>query len=243
MAILLLDRFDIVFDLAEAVRERNGLVGVSTELSVQHLLAFYPQGIFPWYSDERFFYWFTIAPRTVLYPYQMHIGRSLAKTLRNKPYLVTSNHGFDAVISACAQAPRPGQDGTWIVADFQDAYIRLHQAGYAHSFECWFPNQEGEMKLVGGLYGVQIGRVFFGESMFAWQNDASKIAFAHAVPFLAECGVSLIDCQMRTEHLARFGAQSLPLDDFQVALQHNTAQNLYRPIGKQIIHMVNLSIS
>ena len=110
MAILLLDRFDIVFDLAEAVRERNGLVGVSTELSVQHLLAFYPQGIFPWYSDERFFYWFTIAPRTVLYPYQMHIGRSLAKTLRNKPYLVTSNHGFDAVISACAQAPRQGQD-------------------------------------------------------------------------------------------------------------------------------------
>lgn len=236
MDIPLLERLDLVPDFNTALQHRQGLVGASVDLSVSRLLAYYPQGMFPWHSDDDYFYWFTVAPRMVLYPSALHLSRSLAKNLRNKPYLVSSNHDFETVLAACAQTPRSHQSCTWIGADFQRAYARLHQAGHAHSFECWMPNPQGEAVLAGGLYGVQIGRVFFGESMFAWQNDASKIAFAWAVPFLAERGVALIDCQLHSDHLARFGAHTMALVDFQVALQHYTVQPLSQPIGKHLIH-------
>ena len=174
-------------DVHKAIARRDGLVAVGGDLRIERLLAAYVQGIFPWYSDGQPICWWALSPRTVLYPHKLHIGRSLAKTLRNKPYAVSANRHFPAVIAACAAAPREGQAGTWITREMQKAYIRLHEAGHAHSFECWYPDMQGGLQLAGGLYGVQIGRVFYGESMFARQSDASKIAFACAVLYLAVC--------------------------------------------------------
>lgn len=218
-------------DPAEAVAERGGLVAVGGRLSRERLLAAYPRGIFPWYAEGQPVCWFALSPRTVLYPEKLHIGRSLQKTLRNKAYLVTANQNFAAVIAACAAVPRSGQEGTWITADMQRAYINLHETGHAHSFECWYPDAEGRLKLAGGLYGVQIGQVFFGESMFALHPDASKTAFALAVPYLAQCGVRLIDCQQNTPHLARFGSEQTDFNSFQTALKDLTGKPLHRKIG------------
>ncbi|UOO81629.1 leucyl/phenylalanyl-tRNA--protein transferase [Uruburuella testudinis] len=244
MDIPLLDPNSTAFpDAGEAVVLREGLVAVGGNLSPERLLAAYPQGIFPWYSDGQPICWWVIAPRTVLYPHKLHIGRSLQKSLRNKPYAVTSNYRFDAVIAACAEAPRPGQHGTWITREMQQAYRQLHRLGYAHSFECWYPDAEGRLNLAGGLYGVQIGSVFYGESMFARQSEASKIAFATAVPYLADCGVALIDCQMNTEHLARFGSESMPFDTFQTALQTLTAQTLRHSIPRELIGFNRINLS
>lgn len=218
-------------DPAKAVAERGGLVAVGGRLSRERLLAAYPQGIFPWFSDGQPVCWWALSPRTVLYPEKLHIGRSLQKTLRNKAYLVTADQNFAAVIAACAAVSRSGQDGTWITADMQRAYISLHEAGYAHSFECWHPDAGGRLKLAGGLYGVQIGQVFFGESMFALRPDASKTAFALAVPYLAQCGVRLIDCQQNTQHLARFGSEQMDFGAFQTALRTLTAKPLHGKMG------------
>ena len=223
-------------DVHKAIARRDGLVAVGGDLRIERLLAAYVQGIFPWYSDGQPICWWALSPRTVLYPHKLHIGRSLAKTLRNKPYAVSANRHFPAVIAACAAAPREGQAGTWITREMQKAYIRLHEAGHAHSFECWYPDMQGGLQLAGGLYGVQIGRVFYGESMFARQSDASKIAFACAVPYLAECGIELIDCQMHTAHLARFGSERMPFYDFQTALCSLSAQALSQPVGRQVIY-------
>ncbi|MDO5639657.1 MAG: leucyl/phenylalanyl-tRNA--protein transferase [Neisseria sp.] len=229
-------------DVHEAIRERDGLVAVGGDLSAARLLAAYPQGIFPWFSDGQPVCWWALSPRTVLYPDKLHIGRSLAKTLRNKPYAVTANQAFAAVIAACAATLRPGQNGSWITRSMQEAYVRLHGLGHAHSFECWYPNDEGRLHLAGGLYGVQIGRVFYGESMFARQSDASKIAFATAVPHLAECGIELIDCQMNTGHLARFGSEELDFHDFQTALQRLNAQSLVKPIARMLVGINRIDV-
>ena len=227
-------------DPKPALEHHEGLVGVSADLDRERLLAAYRSGIFPWFSEGGLFYWLCTAPRTVLFPEKIHIGRSLAKTLRNKDYLVTANHCFEQVIAACAAVPRAGQQGTWIADEFRQAYADLHRAGHAHSFECWYPAADGEnYQLAGGFYGVQIGRVFYGESMFALQADASKIAFAAAVPHLADCGIALIDCQQDTEHLARFGSQPLPLEDFQAALREWNDQPLQREIGSGVIASPN----
>lgn len=204
----------------------DGLVAVSLDLAPERLLAAYPKGIFPWFGEKGVFYWFCTAPRFVLRPEDLHIGRSLRKTLRHKPYQVWVNRDFSAVMRACAEAKRPEQDGTWIAPDFQVAYGDLHQRGAAHSFECYYPDDTGAWQLAGGLYGVQIGQVFFGESMFANQADASKIAFAYAVGYLAACGVRLIDCQQESHHLARFGASLCSLADFQVALLEGCGADL-----------------
>lgn len=209
----------------------DGLVGVSTDLDEGRLLSAYRSGIFPWFSENGLFYWFATAPRTVLFPEKIHIGKSLAKTLRNKPYAVSVNQDFAAVISNCAAVLRPEQSGTWIAPEFQTAYTRLHGIGHAHSFECWYPDEQGRLKLAGGFYGVQIGRVFYGESMFALAPDASKIAFACAVPYLAECGIRLIDCQQDTPHLARFGSEQIGFHDFQTVLKKWNAMPLAQPIG------------
>ncbi|EGY53612.1 leucyl/phenylalanyl-tRNA--protein transferase [Neisseria shayeganii] len=210
-------------DPGPAIAHNDGLVAVSADLQPDRLLAAYRQGIFPWFAEQGYFFWFVVAPRTVLLPPHLHIGRSLAKTLRHKAYRVTVNHDFEAVIAACAAVPRPGQDGTWIAPEFQAAYTALHHLGHAHSFECWYPDRQGGWQLAGGFYGVQIGRVFYGESMFAAAADASKIAFACAVPFLAGCGIELIDCQQDTRHLARFGSEPMDFSAFQAALRRLNA--------------------
>ena len=218
-----------------ALEHCDGLVGVSADLDEGRLLSAYRSGIFPWFSENGLFYWFATAPRTVLFPEKIHIGKSLAKTLRNKPYVVSVNQDFAAVIGHCAAVPRPGQDGSWIAPEFQTAYARLHDIGHAHSFECWYPDEQGRLKLTGGFYGVQIGRVFYGESMFAFAPDASKIAFACAVPYLAERGIALIDCQQDTTHLARFGSEQMDFHDFQMALHRLNAMPLAQPIGCEVV--------
>lgn len=230
-------------DINQAIHQRDGLVAVGGDLCPERLLAAYRQGIFPWYSDGQPICWWALAPRAVLYPTKLYIGRSLAKTLRHKPYVVTLNQAFDHVIRACAAVPRQGQDGTWITAAMQKAYQKLHQLGHAHSFECWYPDSEGCLQLAGGLYGVQIGRVFYGESMFALQSDASKTAFACAVPHLAACGIELIDCQMDTEHLARFGSENIAFNAFQTALQDLNVQALEHPLQRKLISFNKVDIS
>lgn len=191
-----------------ALTEPNGLLAAGGDLSVSRLLAAYSQGIFPWYAEGEPILWWSPAPRMVLCPGDLHVARSLDKTLRNTRYEIRTDGDFRAVMQACA-APRHGQDGTWIQPEMIDAYCRLHAAGHAHSCETW---RDGV--LLGGLYGVSIGGVFFGESMFARAPDASKLAFVHLVRHLGAHGCGMIDCQMHTAHLARFGAKPIPRAQF-----------------------------
>lgn len=228
MSIVFLPEGNFAFPQPDAAQD--SCVAASADLSVARLLAAYRRGIFPWYEQDGVYYWFATAPRAVLRPEALHISRSLGKNVRNKIYRIGVNRDFAAVIAACAAAKRPEQGGTWISSAFQAAYRRLHQAGHAHSFEYYCLDAGHHWQLTGGLYGVQIGRVFYGESMFAHTADASKIALVHAVSILAECGVALIDCQQDTAHLARFGSQLLPFADFQARLARLTTQNLSQPI-------------
>jgi len=191
-----------------ALREPNGLLAAGGELSSDWLLAAYRQGIFPWYMPSEPILWWSPDPRMVLFPDELHIGRSLAKNLRNRSYVVRMDTAFAEVMRACAM-PRSDGLGTWISDEILDGYCALHRLGFAHSVETWIDGQ-----LAGGLYGVAIGNLFYGESMFAQQPDASKIAFARFVPWLAEQGFELIDCQMRTHHLARFGAREITRAEF-----------------------------
>jgi leucyl/phenylalanyl-tRNA---protein transferase len=187
----------------------GGLLAVGGDLSPERLILAYRNGIFPWYSEGRPLLWWCPAPRLVLFPNELRIWRSLGKVLRRKPYRVTLDTSFRAVIRACAEVPRPEQDGTWITHELEDAFVRLHELGFAHSVEAW----EGD-RLVGGLYGLAIGRTFFGESMFAKRPDASKVAFVHLVRQLQAWDFDLVDCQVVTEHLLRFGAREIELDEF-----------------------------
>jgi leucyl/phenylalanyl-tRNA--protein transferase len=193
--------------------EPDGLLAVGGDLSPERLLAAYAAGIFPWYGPDSPILWWSPDPRLVLDPARLHVPRSLARTRRSAPYRVTADEAFDRVIQACAEVDRPDQDGTWITPAMVGAYRQLHALGFAHSFETW----EGEA-LVGGLYGVSLGAAFFGESMFAVRPDASKLAFVESVEWLAARGVGIIDCQVRTEHLARFGAEDWPRERFLTAL-------------------------
>lgn len=192
-----------------ALAEPNGLLAAGGDLSPARLLAAYRSGIFPWFSGEEPILWWSPDPRMVLAPEALKISRSLAKTLRHAAYEVRLDTAFADVISACATAPREGQAGTWITAGMQAGYRRLHQLGHAHSVETWI---DGE--LAGGLYGIAIGRAFFGESMFARRRDASKIALAHLCAHLARRNFGIIDCQMETAHLASLGAHPIPRRDF-----------------------------
>ncbi len=202
MPIYRLPREPVFPDPARA--EPDGLLAVGGDLSPERLLTAYAQGIFPWYSAPSPILWWSPHPRLVLEPARLHVPRSLRKTLRAGRYRVSADEAFERVITRCAARPRPGQDGTWITPEMRDAYVRLHELGFAHSFEAW---QEGE--LAGGLYGVSLGAAFFGESMFADRPDASKVAFVRSVEWLASHDVKLVDCQVRTEHLVRFGAHEL----------------------------------
>lgn len=185
--------------------DRSGLLAVGGDLRPARLLAGYQRGIFPWYSEGQPILWHSPDPRFVLLPGRLHVSRSLEKVLRRGTYRLSADTAFAEVVEACAHVPRPGQDGTWITEDMQEAYRTLHRLGHAHSVEAW----SGDT-LVGGFYGVAVGRIFFGESMFARAPDASKAAFARAARALFDAGCMLIDCQVETDHLARFGAVELP---------------------------------
>ncbi len=191
-----------------AMRQPNGLLCVGGDLSPQRLLDAYRRGIFPWYSDGDPILWWSPDPRMVLFPSELRVTRSLEKVLRNRPYEVRFDTAFEAVVIACS-APRSGQTGTWITDDVRAAYTELHRLGYAHSIETWIDGG-----LAGGLYGVALGRMFFGESMFTSVRDASKIAFVHLVDFLTRRNFTLIDCQMHTDHLASLGAREIGRAEF-----------------------------
>ena len=212
-------------DIDEAIAYRDGLVAIGGDLSKKRILSAYQQGIFPWFSEHEPICWWVISPRMVLFPEQLHVGRSTKKAMRTQPYQITVDHAFQKVVGACARRKRPDQNSTWIVPMMQEAYCQLHKDGYAHSFEYWHNE-----RLSGGLYGVLIGQVFYGESMFALSDNASKIAFVHTVHFLKELGVKIIDCQMYTDHLARFGATQIPFSQFQEHLDNYCQQAIKQPI-------------
>jgi leucyl/phenylalanyl-tRNA---protein transferase len=196
-----------------ALEHPNGLLAAGGDLSPGRLLAGYRHGIFPWFSDEDPILWWSPDPRTVLLPAELKVSRSLAKAMRNRPHEIRFDHAFSDVIAACA-APRPNASGTWITDRMREAYERLHRLGHAHSVEIWVADE-----LAGGLYGVALGRVFFGESMFTRARDASKMALVALVERCKRDGIALIDCQMHTEHLASLGARQIPRRDFARLLQ------------------------
>lgn len=203
----------------------SGLLAVGGDLSCERLLLAYSRGIFPWYEEGQPILWHSPDPRTVLVPTALRLPHSLEKALRRGRYEVRLDSAFAEVVRACAEAPRPGQQGTWITAAMQQAYTELHRRGYAHSAEAW---EEG--RLVGGLYGVALGGAFFGESMFAARPDASKVAFATLVAQLVRWDFDLIDCQVHTELLERFGAEPWPRTRFLEAL----ARSLERPTRRGV---------
>ena len=196
-----------------ALRSPNGLLAAGGDLMPERLLDAYRHGIFPWFSAGDPILWWSPDPRMVLFPEEFKVSHSLHKTLRRGKHEVRTDSAFEQVMRACA-LPREGQDGTWIQEEIIAAYVRLHRMGLAHSVETWMDDE-----LVGGLYGVSLGRMFYGESMFSRKTDASKIAFAHLVAQLKRWNFGMIDCQMNTPHLATLGAREIPRRQFLTLLQ------------------------
>jgi len=205
-----------------ALVEPNGLLAAGGDLSADRLLSAYRSGIFPWYSPGEPLLWWSPDPRMVLFPNEVSISRSLNRILRSAHYEVRLDSVFADVIEGCA-APRSDGGGTWISAEMQAAYLRLHRLGHAHSVETWVKSA-GEETLAGGLYGVAIGRVFYGESMFSRVSNASKIALAHLCRLLERRGFVVIDCQMNTAHLASLGAREIPRQEFVAGLTRWTGE-------------------
>jgi leucyl/phenylalanyl-tRNA--protein transferase len=201
--------------LEQALDEPSGLLAAGGDLSPARLLAAYQRGIFPWYSPGQPVLWWSPDPRAVLFPNEFRLSRSLAKTLRNRGFERVIDRDFKAVIEACA-APRLRSIGTWITSDMLRAYVELHRRGFAHSVETWLDG-----RLVGGLYGVRLGNVFFGESMFARERDASKVALAHLVETSLAEGIAVIDCQMASRHLESLGSRTIPRLRFQALLREH----------------------
>lgn len=200
---------DTPFPPAEdAPRIPNGLLAVGGRLNPARLLDAYRHGIFPWFKEDDPILWWCPDPRMVLFPQEFKVSHSLRKTLRNGNYQVTADTAFTQVMRACA-APRAGQRGTWIHEEMIAAYGELHRMGYAHSIETWHGGE-----LVGGLYGVALGRIFYGESMFSFKRDASKVALAHLSAQAVRWDLGLIDCQLHTDHLASLGAREIPRTEF-----------------------------
>ena len=195
-------------EVERALQEPNGLLAAGADLSLPRLLEAYGNGIFPWFGHNQPILWWSPNPRMVLLPAELKVSRSLARTLRHARFEVRADTAFAAVIEACRQ-PRRGESGTWITRDMAEAYGALHRAGFAHSVETWL---DGE--LVGGLYGVALGRAFFGESMFTRVSDASKVALVALTRQLQHWDFGMIDCQMNTAHLASFGAREIPRAEF-----------------------------
>ncbi len=206
-----------------ALREPSGLLAAGGDLNPQRLLAAYERGVFPWYSDQQPILWWSPDPRMVLFPEEFKVSRSLAKTLRNGPYATRLDTAFDAVIRACAAPRRSGPD-TWLNDDMIHAYGELHRLGFGHSVETY----DGD-RLVGGLYGIQLAGVFFGESMFSHERDASKAAMSRLVTECRGRSIRLIDCQVASSHLSSLGARELPRGEF-VALLARHARRV--PSGR-----------
>lgn len=193
-----------------AFTDPDGLLAAGGDLNPRRLLSAYRRGIFPWYEEGQPILWWSPNPRAVLYPKHFRISRSLRKSLRGKPYSVSFDHAFRDVVVACA-APRRHGGGTWITSEMVEAYCLLHAQGYAHSVEVWHA-QDG--RLIGGLYGVALGQVFFGESMFSWASDASKVGFAYLARHLQAWEYPLIDCQLSSPHIDSLGAEMISRAQF-----------------------------
>ncbi len=205
----------IVFP-SPVLARNDGLLAVGGDLSPKRLLLAYSMGIFPWYSDDDPIIWWSPDPRLVLYPDELQVSKSLKKIIKKDIFHVTMDTAFDKVIHSCAHVRLKDNEGTWIVDDMIEAYCKLHKYGYAHSVEAWHGGE-----LAGGLYGVSLGRCFFGESMFTRVSNASKVAFVKFVEYLRELSFDMIDCQVTTAHLTRFGAREIPRDDFLTQLEES----------------------
>jgi leucyl/phenylalanyl-tRNA---protein transferase len=209
-------------DLNHALKEPNGLLAIGGDLSTERLLNAYQKGIFPWFNEGEPILWWSPNPRMVLFPSELKISRSLKKNINKNLFEIRFNTAFRQVVESCSHTPRASQSGTWINHDIIDAYCRLNTLGHALSMESWQNNQ-----LVGGCYGVIIGRMFYGESMFHLVPDASKIAFVNLVHYLEQLNVGMIDCQMNTPLLASFGAREITRDVFiknlTQLIEHDTA--------------------
>jgi leucyl/phenylalanyl-tRNA--protein transferase len=201
---------------------KNGLLAVGGDLSPERLLAAYREGIFPWYSEGESLLWWSPDPRFVLFPRELRVSRSMRQFLKKQLFRITFDHAFRGVIDACRK-PRPGQEGTWITQEMQEAYIALHDLGYAHSVEVW-----QEEALIGGLYGVSLGHAFFGESMFSTRANASKAALIALILGQQELHFNLIDCQVETPHLGGLGARLIPRREFRALLKESLRHETYR---------------
>lgn len=193
--------------------EKNGLLAIGGDLSPDRLILAYSHGIFPWYSEGDPILWWSPSPRLVIFPGEFYVPKRLARLIKQQKYSLTLDRAFEQIITGCAQAADRLEKGTWIDKDMVKAYTILHERGYAHSVECWLENE-----LVGGLYGIGLGRVFFGESMFSRQPNSSKVALAYLVKTLQVRGFNMIDCQMKTKHLMQFGAREISGAEFRERL-------------------------
>lgn len=212
MSLFILDK-KLFFPPAH-LAEHDGLLAIGGDLSPERLLLAYKQGIFPWYEADPILWW-SPNPRFVLFPGEIKISKSIKPLLKRNEFEFTTNKAFKDVIHQCKKISRPGQDGTWITQEVERAYIKMHKLGYAHSAEVW---KEGD--LVGGLYGIRLGKVFYGESMFSKLSNASRYAFIKYVEQLKSEGVALIDCQVYTEYLESFGARMIEGKEFTALLKH-----------------------
>lgn len=212
MAIFALDR-ELVFPPVH-LSEPDGLLAMGGDLSVERLLLAYQSGIFPWYEGEHILWW-SPDPRFVLFPGELKVSKNIKPLLKRNEFDFTVNKAFKQVIHNCKETKRPGQEGTWITDEVEKAYCNLHELGFAHSAEVWKDHE-----LVGGLYGIRLGKVFFGESMFSKRSNASRFAFTRYMQFLKEEGILLIDCQVYTEYLESFGARMIPRKEFIQLIQN-----------------------
>lgn len=199
----------------------DGLLCIGGDLSPRRLILAYQMGIFPWFSENEPILWWSPDPRLVLYPDQIKLSRSLKKKIRKHPFDIRMDTAFPQVITACAQPRQDRDDGTWLIPEMIEAYTELHRMGIAHSIEAW-----REDRLIGGLYGVSLGGSFFGESMFSWEPDASKIALVALAGHLQQHGFDVIDCQVTTDHLLSMGAQEIPRDIFLDTLETSIARKV-----------------
>jgi len=198
----------------------DGLLCMGGDLSPERLILAYQYGIFPWYSDYEPILWWTPYPRMVLYPHELKISKSMRNVINKNTFRISYDSNFEYVIDQCKTTKRRGQGGTWITDEMKSAYIKLHKMGYAHSVEVWHEN-----KIVGGLYGISLGKIFYGESMFQHMSNASKFGFIQLAQRLQSEQYELIDCQQETNYMASFGARTIPKEDFFTTLQENALRN------------------
>lgn len=224
-----LDSEDRPLPSAHSANEQ-GLVAWGGRLTLHRLEEAYSKGIFPWFDDASPILWWSPDPRMVLYPNKLHIPKSMRPLLHRGEFQLTINHSFSEVIRACAKSSRPDQDGTWITNEIIDAYTQWHEMGFVHSFEAW----KGD-DLVGGFYGVNLGSIFYGESMFTKVPNASKFAFIKAVQWMEQVGISIIDCQMETEHLKRFGAQNVAREFWLTEMEKGLIKNKVISNRRQVL--------